>query len=312
MRIAEYMVRRAMVWSQIRRQVRAVIARDGVPVTPVQQAAFAQNLVFPVRRARQESATLAAHVYNGEAARIGGFEPIGKPTPAFYPPEAIVSVVERATAPKVTIEGLDKVGAEHTGFVQIEGLDDVGTVLEQARVEIDDTNRRDPQVVEQVTQRVERAVTRHVEQAGRDAIKTAVEAEQKRAQTQTAIGWARVLTGAESCGWCAMLASRGPVYKTRESASHVVGQARSAMAAFNGTPARTRGPRSLGDKFHDGCDCLIVPVFDLGDWIGIDAYDALEELWIDSDGRKDFERRFRKIRKDGDITPYVGAVDPAA
>lgn len=312
MKPSEYQFRRDWLWRRLRQQVRALFVREGVPVTDAQREQFAQTLLFAVRRARDDSATLAAHLYNGEAARHG-VTPIGKLQPAFYPIGALESVLERAAAPKVTIEGLDSMGASSsTGGVVIEGLDDRGTVLEHARVEIDETNRRDPQIVDKVARRTERAVVRHVEQAARDSIMAAVAAEQERSTTETPIGWARVLTGAESCGFCAMLASRGPVYKTKKSAGRVVGQAQSPMAAFNGTPARTRGARALGDKFHDGCDCLIVPVFDHGDWIGIDAYDALEQLWIDSDGRKDFEKRFRRIRADGDISRYVGAIDPAA
>lgn len=304
-----------MVWAPLRRRVRALFAREGVPVTPQQREYIAQVLLFPVRRARDDSAVLAAHLYNGEAARHG-VDPIGKPQVQFYPRGALESVLERAAAPKVTVEGLDKLGAHparvrvdgldgldgSVAGVRIEGLDDFGTALEHARVDIDESNRRDPQVVEQVVRRTERAVVRHVEQAARDTIKTAVENEQdrrnkmlgrdrERAKVEKAVGWARVLTGLESCGFCAMLASRGPVYGTEWLAQH-------------------RGRNQQENKYHDGCDCLLVPVFDLDDWVGRDAYDELEQLWIESDGRKDFEKRFRQIRKDGDVEKYVGAVDP--
>lgn len=306
-----------MVWAPLRRRVRALFAREGVPVTPQQREYIAQVLLFPVRRARDDSAVLAAHLYNGEAARHG-VDPIGKPQVQFYPRGALESVLERAAAPKVTVEGLDKLGAHparvrvdgldglggSVAGVRIEGLDDFGTALEHARVDIDESNRRDPQVVEQVVRRTERAVVRHVEQAARDTIKTAVENEQdrrnkmlgrdrERAKVEKAVGWARVLTGLESCGFCAMLASRGPVYGTEWLAQH-------------------RGRNQQENKYHDGCDCLIVPVFDSNDWIGMEAYDELEQLWIESDGRKDFEKRFRQIRKNGDVEKYVGAVDPTS
>lgn len=70
------------------------------------------------------------------------------------------------------------------------------------------------------------------------------------------IAWARVPTGRETCGWCIMLASRGPVYKTAESAG---------------------GGDMLG--WHTGCDCHVVPVFDREDWEGRDRYKAAEEMW---------------------------------
>lgn len=312
MRAVEYQRRRRGVWRRVGLRVQTLFARQGVPVTDEQREQFAQTLVHPVRRARDESAQLAAHFYNGEAVKHGAAR-VGKPTPEFYPREAIESVLERAQESRVTIEGLDKLGAETARpTVRIEGLDDVGVELEQARVLVDESNRRDPAVVAQVADRVERAMLRHVEQAGRDTILEAIAAEESRIGRETPVGWARMLTGAESCGFCAMLASRGPVYTSRESALQVVGQRRSARQIFNQRPARTRGTRSLGEKFHDGCDCLIVPVFDEGDWIGIDQFDALEDLWINSDGRKDFRNRFNRIRKDPDeLAKYIITADAA-
>ena len=50
------------------------------------------------------------------------------------------------------------------------------------------------------------------------------------------VRWARVPTGDKTCDFCIMLASRGPVYLTEESAG-----------AF--------------DKFHPHCDCKVVPFF---------------------------------------------------
>lgn len=52
--------------------------------------------------------------------------------------------------------------------------------------------------------------------------------------------FARVPAGAETCAWCFMLASRGWVYATKESASKA---------------------KKTGDSFHAGCDCQIAPAF---------------------------------------------------
>lgn len=60
--------------------------------------------------------------------------------------------------------------------------------------------------------------------------------------------FARVPTGAKTCAWCSMLASRGFVYLTRETA----GIAR--------------------DHYHDDCDCQIVAEFDRNA-AHIDGYD---------------------------------------
>lgn len=72
----------------------------------------------------------------------------------------------------------------------------------------------------------EAAVERHVAQSGRDVTVALATSSRTRA-----IGWARRLTGAENCGFCVMLASRGPVYRSALSASV---------------------SRSMR-RFHDGC-----------------------------------------------------------
>jgi hypothetical protein len=54
---------------------------------------------------------------------------------------------------------------------------------------------------------------------------------------------------ANACGFCRMLATRGAVYRSKASASHVVGRR-----------GRTRGTRKMSDKYHDHCHCIAVPV----------------------------------------------------
>lgn len=78
------------------------------------------------------------------------------------------------------------------------------------------------------------AVTRHVLQGGRDALIRSVDADPE------ARGWARV-TDTEPCAFCAMLAGRGPVYKTEQT------------AAF---------------EAHDHCSCIPEPVYPGADWPG--------------------------------------------
>ncbi|MFE2988632.1 hypothetical protein [Streptomyces sp. NPDC059262] len=53
-----------------------------------------------------------------------------------------------------------------------------------------------------------------------------------------ALGYVRLSRTGTPCGWCAMLISRGPVYKSRES------------ALFND-----------GDKYHDNCHCYAMPIW---------------------------------------------------
>lgn len=94
---------------------------------------------------------------------------------------------------------------------------------------------------------------KETENAGRRTLMRAVE------DTPEVLGYARVLTGLENCAFCVMLASRGPVYRSRESA---------------GDPEMR--------VFHKGCDCKVVPVFNTQDWPGRAQYKELAQLWRDA------------------------------
>lgn len=78
------------------------------------------------------------------------------------------------------------------------------------------------------------------------------------------VRWARVQGGEDSCGFCAMLISRGPVYATKE------------RAGWNPEGI----PEELMTRWHPNCDCKVVPVFDTKRWPGRDEYLRLEKLWV--------------------------------
>ena len=82
------------------------------------------------------------------------------------------------------------------------------------------------------------------------------------------VRFARVPTGAETCTFCTMLASRGAVYAT----------------------ARNAGEQN---HYHRGCDCKIVPSF--GDDAVVEGYDprAYYEAW------QEFERIDKMVGEDG-------------
>lgn len=82
------------------------------------------------------------------------------------------------------------------------------------------------------------AASRHVANGGRDGI---VEASNRDPRS---VGYVRVTT-ANPCYFCAMLASRGPVYKSAESAVFVT----------------ARSERAPGEKYHDFCKCESEPLF---------------------------------------------------
>lgn len=88
-------------------------------------------------------------------------------------------------------------------------------------------------------------------EGGRQAMQRSIDADEQ------ATGWARV-TDADPCAWCAMLASRGPVYKS----------------------ARTAGdPRRGGNSYHDHCACQAWPAFSNSEpFIGI--AEKLYDDWL--------------------------------
>jgi hypothetical protein len=74
-----------------------------------------------------------------------------------------------------------------------------------------------------------------------------------------AIGYVRLSRTGTPCGWCAMLISRGPVYKSARTAEY-----------------------ADGDSYHDNCHCYAEPVFAADQFAGSSRY-ALnrqyQELW---------------------------------
>jgi hypothetical protein len=80
---------------------------------------------------------------------------------------------------------------------------------------------------------------------------------------ERAIGWARVGDG-NPCSWCAMLISRGAVY-------------RSAKTAGQGKNSRFVGEGNF--KFHDHDGCVAVPVWSEDDPV-LDRADELYDQWL--------------------------------
>lgn len=138
--------------------------------------------------------------------------------------------------------------------------------------------------------RVTGAAARHALAGGRAVLREAVAAD------PAALGWIRV-TDADPCGFCAMLASRGPVYKTRDAAQWADGTA--------------------GQAFHDGCACTVEPVYDLSaPWPGRAAEFAA--LWADAtaglsgaEARNAFRRAVETRRASGGTTPEQPEQRPA-
>lgn len=156
-----------------------------------------------------------------------------------------------------------------------------------------------PRVIEQMSARLTRTLMRHTLNAGRKAVAdTAHLGRVRNATTKRPIGrrigYARVLTGQESCAFCAMLASRGPVY-SEDTATR----------------------RADGRRYHDGCDCRAVLVIEGQPWEGEEEYRRLEAAWREAtweDGKpaNDQWKRWKEfVSADGlTATGETGAAPP--
>lgn len=143
---------------------------------------------------------------------------------------------------------------------------------------------------------------KEVENGGRRTIRNAVE------RDGNALGWARVATGRETCAFCLMLVSRGPVYQDAESAGLNADDTTAMQILDEGD---TEAFNELMTRFHPNCDCKVVPVFDKNDWQGRDDYLEAREMW--KDVTKGFSGRdalnaFRRAIEDNQVDPEEFAV----
>ena len=110
--------------------------------------------------------------------------------------------------------------------------------------------------------------------------------------------WARVLTGAENCGFCVMLASRGPVYSSAAEAGRGQASDRDYAAGIN--------------TYHTNCDCLVVPIYDYANWPGRDQWRAAERVykkvtnmkWSESYNAKHLREKWKGKGKRGISASY--------
>jgi hypothetical protein len=109
-----------------------------------------------------------------------------------------------------------------------------------------------------------RLLTQAAEGAARLAVNGGREAvEQVVRQDRHALGWMRVTDG-DPCAFCAMLASRGAVYKSAESAGFELDPVRGEI-----------------NRYHDNCGCQVVPVFTRTPVLP-ETTQRAEQLWRDS------------------------------
>ncbi|MGW7434715.1 VG15 protein [Streptomyces sp. NPDC054849] len=83
------------------------------------------------------------------------------------------------------------------------------------------------------------------------------------------LGYIRLSRTGTPCGWCAMLISRGAVYRSQKKAGPSLADLES-------------GNYADGDKFHDNCNCYAEPIFSRGQYGSSDLYELnrrYEALW---------------------------------
>jgi len=118
--------------------------------------------------------------------------------------------------------------------------------------------------------------TRVVENAGRQQIIHAL----KDDPTPNILkGWARVATGRETCAFCLMLISRGPVYTNASTGglNLIDEEAIRRSWAYEDDDVSDQM-----EEWHPGCDCLVVPVFKSKAWPGEKEADRASDLWADA------------------------------
>lgn len=112
------------------------------------------------------------------------------------------------------------------------------------------------------------ALQRHVLNGSRDTVKQLVYRDAR------CNGWARVSAG-RPCWFCAMLVSRGAVYKSEQVAERGVD----------------------GDPYHDHCHCYAVAIFNTGRYPGDEYAGEMQDLWYASTSDAYGVNKRRKFRQ---------------
>lgn len=167
---------------------------------------------------------------------------------------------------RIGVEKLDGLVNDHARLERSaqdeadEVLEMLGTRNLEHKVAAIDTSRPADQVDAQRAEAHQRAGTRQAAAAERLVINGARGVLWSNAdRDRRVIGYARVSRTGTPCGWCAMLISRGAVYKSKRGATY-----------------------SDGDKYHDNCHCYAEPLFSQAQYTSDAKFDLnrdYEGLW---------------------------------
>lgn len=254
----------------LQKLLRAVLHLVGVPTTNAQAADVALRLWRPALVAREANYSAALSYLQSQQLPSGIVIPTMRP----YPLEAVTKTVTRVAA------DLRVNGEPVNAFT-----------------------RTNTEVIELARKAIEGPLVRQALEPARETVQQVAE-ETEDDDDGLTVGWARVLVGAYSCSFCAMLASRGPVYTSQESA---IGRGGNPLNAYHTAYIDKRGNLVGGT-----CDCIAVLVTSWRSWEGRAAFEALEDLWSDTggnasghDARLAFRRAWDKKVRDGDTGQYL-------
>lgn len=260
---------------QVKKLVMKTVRKQGVPVSTGQVESMVDVLYPAVLRARENS--WRAHMVDLRRQAVQyGVELKLEPVPD-YPRHALYRAV--ADVCRLTP------GSQN---IRVEVLDEETKKKVIRPVMPSAANRIDDVVIDRIGSELGGRVSRHVLAAGREAVARVThngKARFKNSGLPAHTGYARVLSGRESCAFCAMLASRGPVYAED-----------------------TVMTRRDGRRYHDGCDCIPVLVVEGKPWVGQAEQKALygewkKHTWVDGKPGPDQWERWKKAVAAGKVDP---------
>lgn len=259
MNAEEYRRQQDKALAPILKLIRALLHALGVPVTEPQVEQFATRLYRPTVKVRNQGYAIAGAYLLSQHLPSS----LVIPQPRDYPFDAMVSTLNRTVVP-----------------------------LRVAGEPVTEQTRADLRVINTANTALGGTVSRQVQEPARETIASIGE-------NHDHYGWARVLTGAYSCSFCAMLASRGPVYTSKEAA---LGRGGSGLGAYHTAYVNKNG-KTVGGN----CDCvaMLVPVGSTS-WEGHVAHQKLEKLWQNTtDGKSNDDAR-NAFRQDWDAKVRAG------
>lgn len=297
MNLEQYQTAQATIVLQVLRQTTPFASYfSGIP-SPRAWVDFLQAIFPFVREGRRRSAQTSYSFFHSEHRRIYGFDdgrafsddgyefawfvkdmaPFRKTftqdrTSAGYDETRVIQAIQRGVA-RATENG-GREAMQHA----VEVFDEKEPPKVEFRDPRESSDTRQPykwQEKSETVQQVEEAIEPKKKKGKKKRKKDKLPDNVVKLETRRVKGWARVPTGEETCGWCLMLCSRGPVYSSAYTAGLEL-EDYQALRDYN--QGQIASDEDM-EQWHPGCDCKVVPVFDTRDWPGKADADRYLEIW---------------------------------